>query len=211
MNESPESNLPIDSKFELGNQIHLLDQYAQHCPFFSCRFDHASNIMHVKFTGKFVCGILQNRSGTAEPIFNDEQEIELSLLPEFPRMPPKITWTTSIFHPNVPPGGRIHLPEIELQWDPRMSLDVICERLWDIARLAYLAPENSTNSSAGNWFQKQINVELPLDFRRFEIPQEIQLKNIFTYRLKTQGHAEPTRPQKDQVVVENPNGIIFID
>ena len=52
-----------------------------------------------------------------------------------------------------------------LPWTPDVSLDVVTERLWDIARSAYLNFERATNYSAKNWYQDECKLTLPVDNR----------------------------------------------
>jgi hypothetical protein len=72
---------------------------------------------------------------------------------------------TAIFHPNVSFSGFINLKDIGLTWESDLGLDVLCERLWDVARAAYLDLEGATNSAARSWFAAQKEIELPVDDR----------------------------------------------
>ena len=78
---------------------------------------------------------------------------------------PELTWKTPIFHPNVSSIGHIRLEQCGLQWEPDMTLDVVCERLWDLVRGAYVDVEKSTDYSAKKWFAEQTQVSLPVDPR----------------------------------------------
>jgi len=106
-------------------------------------------------------GISQAR---AEVTFTESHRVDLRLPYSFPNKPPDIRWVTPIFHPNISFSGFISLKDIGLPWEPDLGLDVVFERLWDIARLAYMDLEMATNDSAKNWFQDN-QLDLPIDKR----------------------------------------------
>lgn len=107
-----------------------------------------------------------NRSLSGSKIENiDLHRIELRIPYAFPGSPPDIRWLSPIFHPNISFSGLVKLRDIGLPWEEDLSLDIICERLWDLARLAYFDEERATNYSARNWVEDQDEVRLPVDHR----------------------------------------------
>jgi len=92
-------------------------------------------------------------------------EIELRLPYSYPNRPPDIRWISPIFHPNVSFSGFINLPDVGLPWSADVNLDVVCERLWDVARLAFIDPATATNVAAKNWYEQECQLALPVDRR----------------------------------------------
>ena len=105
----------------------------------------------VVFRGR---GISQVR-GTAQ--FTQVHRVELRLPYAFPQQPPDTRWLTPIFHPNISFSGFISLQDMGLPWEPDLGLDVICERMWDMARLAHMDCETATNHG-----QALVRGELPI-------------------------------------------------
>ena len=95
----------------------------------------------------------------------DRHQIDLRLPYSYPTSPPDIRWLTPLWHPSVSFSGFVNLADIGLSWDPDLTLDVVCERLWDIARAAFI-PEKATNFAAKSWYEQQCSYQLPLDQRR---------------------------------------------
>ena len=83
----------------------------------------------------------------------------------YPSEPPEVRWLTPIFHPNIASTGRVQLQDCGLEWKEEITLDVICERLWDLARGAYVDLEKFGNCAANSWFTDKSIVALPLDDR----------------------------------------------
>ena len=108
---------------------------------------------------------------------------DLRLPYSYPDRPPDIRWLTPIFHPNVSFSGFISLRDIGLPWERKLTLDVVCERLWDVARLAYLDLEKATNYSARDWFQEENHgIEVPLDGRPLRNKLSGETSNVVRYR-----------------------------
>src|SRR4051812_26746051 len=62
--------------------------------------------------------------------------IELRLPFAYPESPPDIRWLTPLWHPNVSFSGCVGMTDLGVVWSPQMPIDVVCERLWDVARAA---------------------------------------------------------------------------
>lgn len=108
--------------------------------------------------------------------------LELRLPYSFPERPPDIRWLTPVHHPNVSFSGMVKLKDVGLPWEDDLSLDIICERLWDMARLAYYDEERATNYSARNWLAEQSDVQLPIDHRPLRDKETPFLSNVVNYQ-----------------------------
>ncbi len=193
-----------------------LQTYSQHCDFFNVE-KHSSDPrgILITFKGKFIQGVTTRNIDSVEPEYCDSQQVELCLSESFPQVAPLVFWKSKIFHPNIPLGGSLKLTDVGLNWDAEMTLVVVCERLWDVARLAFLDATDPANSTAGNWFAHKIKVPLPLDNRRLEKPQSQKLNNVFCYRRKGAGITDPpptTQPStRKPPIAQAGDGIVFID
>jgi hypothetical protein len=90
---------------------------------------------------------------------------DLRLPYSYPDRPPDVRWITSIFHPNISFSGFINLRDVGLPWQSSITLDEVCERLWDVTRLEYIDMDRAVNYTARNWYKDQKSVELPTDER----------------------------------------------
>lgn len=148
-------------------------------------FEHQGEIPDrytILFRGK---GIGQEpRSG--EPIeWIDLHRVDVRLPYSYPERPPDIRWQTPLFHPNVSFSGFINLSDIGLPWDAACTLDVVCDRLWDVARLAFLDLDHSTNYTARAWFDDEHGLVLPVDPRPLRGHAEQNATNIIHYERRT--------------------------
>lgn len=114
------------------------------------------------FVGK---GLARNVSQSGEVSLIDFHQVEVRLPYAYPSSPPDIRWLTPLLHPNVSFSGFVNLSEMGLPWTPDVGLDVVTERLWDIARSAYLNFDRATNYSAKNWYEDECKLTLPVDNR----------------------------------------------
>jgi hypothetical protein len=110
-------------------------------------------------------GVARARNAESEVQFVELHKIELRLPLAYPDQPPDLRWVTALFHPNLSFSGFIDLKDIGLSWEPDLGLDILCERLWDVARCAYLNLDHSTNYAAWSWFSGQQRLGLPVDLR----------------------------------------------
>lgn len=130
----------------------------------------------LEFRGR---GVSQVRSDVE---FADVHRIELRLPYSFPQKPPDFRWLTPIFHPNISFSGFISLDDIGLPWQDELGLDVICERLWDVARLSYLDLSAATNHCARGWFESSCSLTLPVDVRPMRDRSIATGKNVVRYQ-----------------------------
>jgi hypothetical protein len=125
--------------------------------------------------------------------------IELRLPLSYPDGAPAIRWVTRIFHPNISNSGFVNFRAIGLAWDSDLGLDVVVERLWDVARAAYRNDEMASNFSARSWYREQTAFELPVDTR---ILRDLSPRsNIIRYeRRGIMRVAAPTRKPRGDVL-----------
>jgi ubiquitin-protein ligase len=97
--------------------------------------------------------------------YGDLHKCEIRLGYDFPQRAPEVRWLTPIFHPNVSYSGSVNLKECGLAWESGLTLGVVCERIWDLARLAWMDLETATDASAKRWFGQHRELALPLDAR----------------------------------------------
>lgn len=118
-------------------------------------------------------GIARVSALNSEVEWADEHTVELRLPFMYPSQAPDIRWITPLFHPNLSYSGFLQLDDIGLPWDETVGLEVLCERLWDVARLAYMNLDKAVNPSARRWIEDEDEVRLPVDprpLRKIELP-----------------------------------------
>jgi hypothetical protein len=57
------------------------------------------------------------------------------------------------------------LPAIGINWQRDLGIDLVCERLWDIARFAHVNIAQPRNQDAVQWFLTGRPFDLPVDRR----------------------------------------------
>ena len=72
-------------------------------------------------------------------------------------------------------------------------LDEVCERLWDVTRLAYLNLDRAVNYSARNWYKNQTQLTLPLDTR--PLRDRVRPVNANVIRYERRGAERSARPR----------------
>lgn len=185
----------------LKSELKLLEQLRESSSIFSFEGTGTPpDRFTLVFRGK---GIARDISARADVEIVEVHRVELRLPFAYPKVPPDIRWVTPIFHPNVSFSGFIHLADVGLPWDGHVSLDVVCERLWDVARLAYLNLDKATNYSAKNWFEEQRLLKLPMDARPLRDRAAPAAKNVVRYQRRGQ---TPSPPPVD----EQAKDILFI-
>jgi hypothetical protein len=132
----------------------------------------------------------------------DLHRIEVRLPPSYPASPPAIRWLTPIFHPNVSSSGYVNLKAIELTWVRELGLEIVAERLWDMARLAYRNEGLASHFQARNWIARQSQFPLPVDPRplRDLVPQS----NVIRYERggEVLVAAPPRKPGEDILYID---------
>ncbi len=145
-------------------------------------------------------GIARDTSADAEIETVALHKVELRLPYSFPKRPPDIRWTTPILHPNVSFSGFINVKDIGLPWESDLGLDVLCERLWDVARLAYVNLDKAANYSAKNWLEDDCDVDLPVDRRALRDTAAPSGSNVIRYQRKGVRSVDTLKPAAGQDV-----------
>ncbi|MEQ8786043.1 MAG: ubiquitin-conjugating enzyme E2 [Pirellulaceae bacterium] len=142
----------------------------------------------VLYRGK---GLTRGASSSGGVEIVDLHRCEVRLPYSYPERPPDVRWLTPIFHPNVSFSGFLNLREIGITWEKGLSLDIVCERLWDVARAGYTNLETATNYSARNWYAKEGDAYgLPVDRRPLRDRAVSQSGNVVRYQRRG-GSTEP--------------------
>ncbi|MCI0360661.1 MAG: hypothetical protein L0211_19465 [Planctomycetaceae bacterium] len=116
----------------------------------------------ITFTGK---GLGRDASNQSEVAPVELHQIDLRMPYAYPQCPPDIRWITPIMHPNVSFSGFVNLADIGIVWTRETPIELVVERLWDVARGEFVNADKATNYSAKNWFDKQVEFDLPVDRR----------------------------------------------
>ncbi len=76
-------------------------------------------------------------------------ELKLNIPQQYPITPPKATFLTNVFHPNVHfKTGEICLDILKNSWSPAWTLATVCRAI--ISLLSHPEPESPLNCDAGN-------------------------------------------------------------
>jgi peroxin-4 len=76
-------------------------------------------------------------------------ELKLTVPQQYPITPPKATFLTNVFHPNVHfKTGEICLDILKTSWSPAWTLATVCRAI--ISLLSHPEPESPLNCDAGN-------------------------------------------------------------
>jgi hypothetical protein len=152
------------------------------------------------FRGK---GLARDATAASEVSVSELHQIDLRLPYSYPSSPPDIRWLTPILHPNVSFSGFVNLADIGLAWTSDLPLDLVCERLWDVARAEFLNLDKATNFAAKNWFDKECQFTLPLDPRPLRDRAAVQsATNIVRYERRAGQGVRFTEPaQAGEVMV----------
>ena len=78
---------------------------------------------------------------------------------------PELTWMSPIFHPNISASGVVCLGGYGTHWVPSLSLDELCEMLWDMIRYRNYDVDSPYNREAALWARTQTQYFLPVDDR----------------------------------------------
>ena len=138
-------------------------------------------------------GINRGTSPDASIESIDLHRCELKLPYSYPRRPPDIRWRTPIYHPNISFSGLVKLRDVGMPWDEDLGLDIVLERLWDVARLAYVDEQRACNYSAKNWLKGQTAIALPADNRPLRDKTAPSGSNIIQYERRQPGQIELPR------------------
>lgn len=185
-----------EQKTRLEKEKSVLDELESASTIFSVEASgDPPNRYQLNFKGRGVC---RSSSVDVDVEYIDQHECEIRLPAQYPEQPPSIRWLTPIYHPNISFSGFINLEDLGLEWEESIELDVICERLWDLIRMAKYDLENATNHSAQIWFEKDSAYRLPLDQRPLRDRRRPSTTNIIKYDRR--GRAKPRLSTQDEVI-----------
>lgn len=95
----------------------------------------------------------------------DTHRVEIQLGIDYPRSQPYLRWLTPIYHPNIAVSGAVCLGGYSTNWVPSLTLDRLCEMLWDMLRYANYDVDSPFNYRASQWAKRQSELTFPLDAR----------------------------------------------
>ena len=110
---------------------------------------------------------------------------DVRLPARYPAAPPDVCFLTPLVHPNIPFGGVVRLEDLGLPWQPQIGLEVVCERLWDAVRLAYVDPDHATNDAAKLWYEGQREYLTPVDPRPLRNEIKEPNRNVIKYHRRS--------------------------
>jgi hypothetical protein len=95
-------------------------------------------------------------------------------------------------------SGLINVNDIGLTWEKDLGLDVLCERLWDVARLSFMNLDRAANYSAKNWLEDECTIPLPVDARPLRDKHAPTGSNVIRYQRKGTVGTPPSGPPLGQ-------------
>ena len=145
-------------------------------------------------------GLARAADPSAKPELVREHQVEIRFPASYPAMPPEIRWLSPILHPNISFSGFVNLGDVGLLWDAGMGLDIVCERLWDMARLAAFNLDKAVSHSAKQWLVAPHALPVPVDIRPLRDRAAGANRNVVKYLRKGQPAPAP-----------NDGEVLFID
>jgi hypothetical protein len=130
-------------------------------------------------------GLARQPSSASQIVPIELHEIDLRMPYAYPTSPPDIRWLTPLWHPNVSFSGFVNLSDLGLVWSDDLQIDALCERLWDVARAAYVDFDKAANYAAKTWFEKECPCTLPVDPRRLRDRVAAGGSNIVRYERRS--------------------------
>jgi ubiquitin-conjugating enzyme len=130
------------------------------------------------FRGK---GLARDVSAQSEVTIVELHQIDLRMPYSYPSSPPDIRWLTPLWHPSVSFSGFVNPADVGLVWTKDISIDVVCDLLWDLARGALVKPNKATNYAAKIWYEKECAFTLPVDPRPLRDRGPMRASNIVRY------------------------------
>ncbi len=118
-----------------------------------------------KYTIRFYGKGLWRPNGSSSVLARELHEVRIVLGAAYPRMMPELNWNSPIFHPNISASGVVCLGGYGTHWVPSLSLDELCEMLWDMIRYENFDTESPYNREAALWAKSQTTFAMPLDGR----------------------------------------------
>jgi ubiquitin-protein ligase len=132
-------------------------------------------------------GLGRDAGSQSEVSILELHQIDMRMPYAYPQSPPDIRWITPILHPNVSFSGFVNLADVGIAWTSEVPIDLVCERLWDVARGEFVNLDKSTNYAAKNWFEKENSFSLPVDSRPLRDRSAGASSNVIRYERRTGG------------------------
>jgi ubiquitin-protein ligase len=132
-------------------------------------------------------GLGRDAGSQSEVSILELHQIDMRMPYAYPQSPPDIRWITPILHPNVSFSGFVNLADVGIAWTSEVPIDLVCERLWDVARGEFINLDKSTNYAAKNWFEKENSFSLPVDSRPLRDRSAGSSSNVIRYERRTGG------------------------
>ncbi len=118
------------------------------------------NQYRFRFKGK---GLALDARGNV--VVQNLHEVWVELGAAYPRLMPTLQWKTPIFHPNISVNGIVCLGGYGTHWVPSLTLDELCNMIWDMIRMKNFDIASPYNREASVWLRDQSLFEFPLDPR----------------------------------------------
>ncbi len=118
-----------------------------------------------RYIVRFYGNGLWRAEGSSKILIRKLHEVRIVLGASYPRMMPELTWVSPIFHPNISGSGVVCLGGYGTHWVPSLSLDELCEMLWDMIRYQNFDVDSPYNREAALWAKSQRDYQLPVDAR----------------------------------------------
>lgn len=152
----------------------------------------------VTFIGKGVASINPDDN---EAVIAEQHQIQIQLAYLHPKREPDLKWLTPIYHPNLSKSGFVDLKDIGLEWTEDLTLEIICERLWDVIRLAYVEMESATCLEAKEWFKNKLTLKLPIDGRPLRDRDVASQTNVVQYSRRNKKPASQPAASRERDVL----------
>ncbi|MFH8560023.1 ubiquitin-conjugating enzyme family protein [Streptomyces sp. NPDC017988] len=63
-----------------------------------------------------------------ESVFHDRRfKVEIRVLQAYPSIPPKIHFTTPVYHPNIDSSGMVAMPALGNEWSPALTIEKVLQ------------------------------------------------------------------------------------
>jgi ubiquitin-protein ligase len=155
----------------------------------------------VTFSGK---GIGRPNGSDSEPEVVELHQIQIQMAYLYPAREPDLKWLTPIFHPNLSNSGFVDLEDIGLVWEENLSIEIICERLWDVIRLAHVDLNGSSQYTARDWYRNKCAFKLPLDPRPLRDHSIARQSNVVQYVRRTE------KKSRSAIVKQQDRDVLYI-
>lgn len=131
-------------------------------------------------------------------------DIELGM--DYPRESPRLKWLTPIYHPNIAESGAVCLGGYSTNWVSSLTMDRLCEMLWDMIRYANYDPNSPYNWKASQWIRVQTQYRIPLDNRPLrDRVRDVQGANVVKISMDGGQKTTSETPKKVETVQKPTN------